>query len=241
MRRVKAIIEYEGTNYAGWQLQKDQPTIQGEIEKALKIIFKKRIPITGAGRTDTGVHARNQVVHFDLPEYDLKRLKRSLNGILPEDIRFKEIDFCGPDFHARFTAKKRCYRYYVSPKPTALKRKFAWVLLVPLNLTLMQIGAERIRRITDFKAFCKVKSEVHHYRCQIYQSRWFYKDELFIYEIVADRFLHGMVRAIVGSLVALGSGKITLNELEHIINSGDRRLVPQTAPAKGLILEKIEY
>ncbi|HHE55229.1 MAG TPA: tRNA pseudouridine(38-40) synthase TruA [Caldithrix abyssi] len=241
MRRVKAVFEYDGTNYYGWQLQKGQRTIQGEIEQALKIIFKKRIPVTGSGRTDTGVHARNQVAHFDIPETNLNILKRSLNGLLASDIVVKSLEFCAPDFHARFDAKKRLYRYYISPQPTALNRNFAWVVWQPLNWTLMQVGAERIKPVQDFRAFCKVKSEVKHHRCLILESRWLRKEDLLVYEITADRFLHGMVRAIVGTLVALGSGKITLAEMERIIDSGDRRLVPQTAPARGLVLEKVEY
>ncbi len=241
MRRVKAVFEYDGTNYYGWQLQKGQRTIQGEIEQALKIIFKKRIPVTGSGRTDTGVHARNQVAHFDIPEFDLKILKRSLNGLLNDDIVVKSLEESDSQFHARFSATKRLYRYYISTQPTALNRYYAWTILLPLNLTLMQTGAERIKQVQDFRSFCKVKSEVKHHRCSIFGSHWFRKDDLLIYEIAADRFLHGMVRAIVGTLVALGSGKITLAEMERIIDSGDRRLVPQTAPARGLVLENVEY
>ena len=241
MRRIKAVIEYEGTNYFGWQLQKGQRSIQGEIEQALRIIFKKRIPVTGSGRTDTGVHARNQVAHFDIPEFDLQQLQRSLNGLLADDIVIKSLEFCAPDFHARFDAKKRVYRYYISTQPTAIMRRFCWAVFRPQNRTLMQLGAEMIKPVQDFRAFCKVKSEVKHHRCQILESRWLLKDDLLVYEVAADRFLHGMVRAIVGSLVALGSGKITLKDLKALIESGDRRLVPQTAPAKGLVLERVEY
>lgn len=241
MKRIKAVIEYDGTHYFGWQLQKDQRTIQGEIEKALKVIFKKRVPVTGSGRTDTGVHARNQVAHFDIPEFDLKILKRSLNGLLNDDIVVKSLEESSPEFHARFDAKKRVYRYYIATQPTALNRFYAWTILLPLNLTLMQTGAKLIKPVQDFRAFCKVKSEVKHHRCQIFQSRWLQERDLLIYEIAADRFLHGMVRAIVGTLVSLGTGKLTLEQFQKIIESGDRRLVPQTAPARGLILEEVEY
>lgn len=241
MKRIKAVIEYDGTHYFGWQLQKDQQTIQGEIEKALKIIFKKRIPVTGSGRTDTGVHARNQVAHFDIPEYDLKILRRSLNGLLKDDIVIKSLEIVSAEFHARFSAKKRLYRYYIATRPTALNRHYAWTILLPMNLTLMQAGAEFIKPVRDFRAFCKVKSEVKHHRCRIFSSRWFQTNDLLIYEIAADRFLHGMVRAIVGTLVSLGTGKLTLEQFQKIIESGDRRLVPKTAPAKGLVLERVEY
>ncbi len=241
MVRVKAIIEYEGTNYFGWQLQKEQKTVQGEIERALQTIFKQRIPVTGSGRTDTGVHARGQVAHFDIPQTDVFRLKRSLNGLLAEDIVIKSLEVCAADFHARFSAKRRWYRYYISLEPTALNRKFVWPIFSKLNLTLMQRAAERIATIEDFQSFCKAKSAVNHYRCQIFYSRWLKQGPLLIYEIAADRFLHGMVRALVGSLVAIGSGQLTLAQFETIIAKKDRRLVPQAAPAKGLILEKVEY
>ncbi len=241
MKRIKAVIEYDGTHYFGWQLQKDQRTIQGEIEKALKVIFKERVPVTGSGRTDTGVHARNQVAHFDIPDYDLKSLKRSLNGLLNDDIVVKALEESSPDFHARFDAKKRVYRYYIATQPTALNRYYAWTFLLPLNLTLLQQGADLIKPVQDFRAFCKVKSEVKHHRCHIFTSRWFRQDDLLVYEIAADRFLHGMVRAIVGTLISLGSGKMTLEQLMEIIESGDRRQVPQTAPARGLVLEQVEY
>lgn len=243
MSRVKIIIEYEGTHYFGWQLQKGQRTIQGEIEKALHVIFKKLIRVTGSGRTDTGVHARAQVAHFDIPEHPLNRLKHSLNGLLPRDIVIKNIASVEDDFHARFNATERRYRYYIALRPTALNRRFAWIILNPLNITLMQQGAEIFKNLEDFQAFCKVNSNVKHYRCTVFTSRWLFKsdEELLVYEIAANRFLHGMVRAIVGSLVALGQGKMTIGELQEIMASRDRTRVPLTAPPQGLILEEVKY
>ncbi len=241
MPRIKIIVEYEGTHYFGWQLQKGQRTIQGEIEKALFLIFKKQIRVTGSGRTDTGVHARGQVAHFDIPDYSPVKLQRSLNGILARDIVVKNIAVVPDDFHARFDAVERQYHYYIALNPTALYRKYVWQVRYALNKTLLQLGAELIKRNEDFQAFCKVNSEVKHYRCTIFKSRWFVQDERLVYQISANRFLHGMVRALVGTLIALGSGKITLREMEAIIQSKDRTRVPLTAPASGLILEKVIY
>ncbi len=242
MQRVKIVIEYEGTHYFGWQLQKGQRTIQGEIERALQILFKRPVRVTGAGRTDSGVHARGQVAHFDIPEYSLVRLQRSLNGILPRDIVIKEVEGVSKDFHARFDALERRYRYYIASKPTALYRHYSWPVHQMLNITLMQIGAKIIKETEDFKAFCKVNSEVKHYRCEIFRSVWRVdEDGRLVYEISANRFLHGMVRAIVGSLVALGSGKIGLAKLNWIIEQRDRIQVPLTAPAQGLVLEEVVY
>ena len=242
MPRVKIVVEYDGTAYYGWQLQKGQRTVQGTIEEALKILFKKTIRVTGAGRTDSGVHARGQVAHFDIPDYSPLKLQRSLNGILPRDIVIKDLNFAAADFHARFDAVERVYRYYLSLSPVALLRRFTWEIRHPLNLTLLQMGAEIIKGTEDFQAFCKVKSEVKHYRCRIFRSFWqMGEDGRLVYEIAANRFLHGMVRAIVGALIALGSGKISLSDFHTIIAERDRRLIPLTAPARGLVLEDVRY
>ena len=241
MHRIKLTVEYDGTNYFGWQFQKKQITIQEEIERALSIIFKMEIRVTGAGRTDTGVHARNQVAHLDIPEYDLDKLKHSLNGILKPDIRIKQIEKCANNFHARFDAKIRHYYYQFTQYPTAINRAFAWQIFFPVNIALMQEGAKIIAGIKDFKSFCKTKSEVKNHFCDILISRWFFMNDLLIYEIAANRFLHGMVRAIVGALIDLGRGQIDLVNLEKIIASRDRRQVLNAAPAHGLFLEKIVY
>ena len=239
MHRIKLTIEYDGTAYCGWQFQKKQVSIQEEIERALSIIFKMDIRIVGAGRTDTGVHARNQVAHLDIPVFDLGKLKQSLNGILKPDIRIKNIQECAPDFHARFDACSRYYQYQISQHPTALNRAFAWQIFFPINITLMQEGADIIAGTKDFKTFCKTKSDVKNHLCEVYKSHWFVKDDLVVYEIDANRFLHGMVRAIVGTLVDLGRGLVDLGYLKKTIEQKDRTLVLNTAPAHGLFLEKV--
>jgi tRNA pseudouridine38-40 synthase len=239
--RLKAIVEYDGTNYSGWQSQRSQNTVQDNIEKALKIIFKTDIRVIASGRTDAGVHANNQTLHFDSPEYDLPRLKRSMNGLLNGDIVVKNLAKTTNDFHARFSAKARKYHYYISEGVTAVYRNYSWQIYHPLNKTLLQKGAELYKSYRDFKSFCKSKSEVDHYNCHIYESRWLAKDNFLIYEITANRFLHGMVRALTGLLVALAKGDIHLREFKDIIENKDRALVPLTAPAKGLFLEKITY
>ena len=241
MHRIKLTIEYDGSNYYGWQFQNKQVTIQEEIERAVSIILKMDIRVTGAGRTDAGVHARNQVAHLDIPDFDLDKLKQSINGILKPDIRIKNIEKCTDDFHARFDAKIRYYRYQLSQNPTAINRAFAWQIFFPINITVMQEGAKIIAGIKDFKSFCKIKSNVKNHLCDISISRWLFKDDLLIYEIAANRFLHGMVRAIVGTLVDLGRGQIDLGCLKKVITSGDRTQVLTAAPAHGLFLEKIEY
>lgn len=241
MPRIKLIIEYDGTGYAGWQYQNNQPTIQSEIENALRIIFKEKTQIVGSGRTDAGVHARGQVAHSDIPAYDLLKLKRSLNGLLPQQIVVKDINYCESDFHARFSAVSRRYRYHISREMVAINRHQVWHYGYPLNLRLMQMAAGIIRETDNFQAFCKVKSEVNHYFCTLIESRWFLKDNLLVYEVKANRFLHGMVRALVGSMVDIGQGRMSLKEFKDIIDARDRTMLRLTAPAKGLILEEVKY
>jgi tRNA pseudouridine38-40 synthase len=164
-----------------------------------------------------------------------------LNGLIPNTIVIKDIRECDSDFHARYDAISRRYRYYISRVPTAINRTFMWQAFFPLNYVLMQIGAQRIKSITDFKSFCKTNSELKHYRCNITESTWFFFNDSLIFEIIANRFLHGMVRAIVGSLIELGRGQISLDEFEHMIKAKDRRTVPYSAPAHGLVLEDVIY
>lgn len=241
MQRIKLILEYDGAEFHGWQIQTGQYTVQEELERCFSVLFKTQIRVIAAGRTDTGVHARNQVVHCDIPQYDLYRLKRSLNGLLRRDVAVKGISAVQPDFHARFDAGSRLYRYYISTEVTALNRHYSWTIHSPLNTTLMQEGAKVISEFENFKSFCKVNSKVDHYRCTIISSRWYRRNELLVYEVRANRFLHGMVRAIVGTLVELGRGRITLAGLREMIEAQDRTRIPATAPPQGLVLEQIDY
>ncbi len=241
MPRIKLVIEYDGSAYSGWQSQKNQPTIQDALEGAFQTIFRESISVTGSGRTDTGVHARNQVAHADIPESDLFRLKRSLNGLLSDTIVIKGIRECKSDFHARYDAISRRYRYYISRVPTALNRHYAWQVFYPLNLVAMQYAAKRLQSENDFKSFCKAGSEVNHYRCRIFESRWMVENGMLVYQIVANRFLHGMVRAVAGTLVEVGRGNVSFRAFEQMIRARDRTYVPYSAPARGLFLEEVVY
>ncbi|KAA3615706.1 MAG: tRNA pseudouridine(38-40) synthase TruA [Calditrichaeota bacterium] len=246
MPRIKLTIEYDGSAYCGWQLQKKDKTIQGELERALKIILKKKINILGSGRTDAGVHARNQIAHCDIPEIagnklELLKIQKSINGILDNDIVVKNIEECSQEFHARFDAKKRLYRYYISKTPTAINRKLAWYISYPLNFTLMQKAADNLFTLQEFKTFCKTGNDVKTYECKIHRVKWYLASGFWVFEIQANRFLYGMVRAIVGLLTELGQGKITYKQYLEIINSQDRSKVKFSAPAHGLFLEEITY
>jgi len=249
MPRIKITIEYEGTGYSGWQLQKNDKTIQGEIEKTLKIIYKNRIAVTGSGRTDAGVHARNQVAHFDIPEINEKsgtndtlfKLKNSINGLIQKDIVVKKLELCRPEFHARYDAKSRVYRYYIVKTPTSVNRNFTWYISYPLNFTLMQQAASELVKIDDFNSFCKTGSSNKTTLCTVKKSRLFMRSNTWIYEIEANRFLYGMVRALVGTMVALGQGKIKYDKFLNITKPQNTEGVAFLAPAQGLFLEKIKY
>jgi tRNA pseudouridine38-40 synthase len=240
--RFRLLIEYKGSSYYGWQIQSGQVTIQGEIENALKKIYSKNIGIIGAGRTDTGVHARGQFAHFDVDsEIDTDILQRSLNGILNSDICIKEISRADPEFHARYSALSREYRYFIAPHPTAIFREYVWFLTYDLNLKEMSRAAGLIVGRHDFKSFCRAKADVKNHFCHVEEAKWYQKDGFIIFMIKADRFLHGMVRSLVGTMVDVGRYKIDVKEFQNILNGKNRSLAGQAAPAKGLILEKVYY
>jgi len=240
--RFRLQIEYDGSAYNGWQIQNGQVTIQGEIEHALKQIFSDHIGIVGAGRTDTGVHARGQVAHFDLDsQADPGKLLRSLNGILKTDIRIKDVELVDSNFHARYSAKLREYHYCIAPLPTALLRDNSWQISYKLDIERMNEAAKLITGRNDFTSFCRVKSDVNNHFCQIKKAQWLKNNDLLVFIIQADRFLHGMVRALVGTFVDVGRSKLDITELQEIIKSKNRTLASQSAPARGLILEKVYY
>jgi len=240
--RYSLLIEYDGTDYSGWQFQKEQNTVQSEIEKALAVILKTKTGIIGAGRTDAGVHAKGQVAHFDSDfNFKIEEIKRSLNGLLPVDIRIKNCKKVADDFHARFSAKERKYSYYISNKPTAIYRLYSWQLNYNLDMIQMEKAAHKIQGKHNFKSFCRNKSEVSHHFCKIVSMNWTKKDSILKFEIAADRFLHGMVRTLVGTFVDIGMGKITIDDFLRILESKDRTKASRAAPAKGLFLEQILY
>ncbi|MFC2088330.1 tRNA pseudouridine(38-40) synthase TruA [Calditrichota bacterium] len=240
--RYSLLIEYDGTSFSGWQIQKHHITIQGEIEKAIQIILKQKIGVIGAGRTDSGVHAKGQVAHFDSnEELNPFQFQRSLNGLLPRDIRIKNCKRETDKFHARFDAVERKYCYYISRKPTALLRHYSWYFSSDLNYTNMQNAADLICGKHNFESFCRSNSEVSNYICEIKYANWSEKHDLLTFIINADRFLHGMVRALVGTMIDLGQNKITFQNFKEIMSSGDRKTAGQAAPAKGLILEQVFY
>ncbi|MCS7027359.1 MAG: tRNA pseudouridine(38-40) synthase TruA [Bacteroidia bacterium] len=235
-------LSYVGTRYAGWQSQKNAVSVQNKLDQALSIVLKEEIETVSSSRTDTGVHAKQQFCHF---EYSLplpKNIVRQLNGILPNDIAVQVIYQVPDTFHARFDAIYRSYEYHVIQQKDPFLYQRAYFLTRPLNIELMNQGANFLLSQSNFKSFCKVKSETKSYICKLRYAYW--KEiapKHLIFYISSNRFLYGMVRAIVGTLIELGEEKITLTQLEEITYSQNRREAKYSAPAEGLFLTEVAY
>jgi tRNA pseudouridine38-40 synthase len=244
-KNIKTTIEYDGTNYRGWQRQRDDPTIQGEIEKALLTMTGKRITLTGAGRTDAGVHAFGQVANFHCDkDWGPEVFQRGLNGLLPDDIIIKECRQVNESFHARYDVKSKIYHYRIlnRPIPAAINRYYAWFIPKPLDLTAMRSAIGFILGKQDFKAFEGSGSPRAGTIRHVIAAELIPEDSgHIILSVEADGFLRFMVRNIVGTLVAIGLGKVTPAGFRQILNSKDRRNAGVTAPAHGLFLMEVKY
>jgi len=238
-------IEYNGSEWHGWQIQPDHPTIQGAIEAALQTALRKPVSIVGSGRTDAGVHASGQVAHFKVPEeIDPVRLMGSLNGILPDSVAVRFVQQVPESFHARFDATSRQYRYQISTIPTALDAHLRWFVRPAPDFEAMERAAQYFLGAHDFTSFCKVISETENKVCVIDKASWTLSEGnhgRYDFVIRADRFLHGMVRAIVGTLIEVGQGKRDEHAIPGLIAAQDRTRAGFAAPARGLILERVEY
>ena len=240
-----AILEYDGTDYCGWQRQSGIPSIQEELEKALSTCFKgDHIPVTGSGRTDAGVHARGQTVHFTVPQLtSVSKLCRSLNGLLPPAIAVNMVANAPDGFHARFDARSRRYHYYVSLIPIALERTFRTWLKVTPDFELMNEASRILIGEHHFGAFCRTQSLTTNRICRLSHAAWVPEPPFgyWRFEIQGNRFLHGMVRAIVGTLLQIGTKKRSIENLKRTLASQDRRAAGPAAPAHGLVLEEVTY
>jgi tRNA pseudouridine38-40 synthase len=244
MPTCRLILEYDGTDFHGWQVQPGRPTVQQALEEALAILLKQRVAVVGSGRTDAGVHARGQVAHFragTLP--DLHRLRSSLNGLLPRSIAVLDAVEAPDDFHARYDARQRRYHYYVSTGARPLERHWRWLLRPVPDFDRMNVSAQGLLGTHDFSAFCLAQSDTKNRVCTVEKAVWEPEerpgDVRFV--VVADRFLHGMVRAIVGTLVEIGRGQRPGDDLARVLASRDRQQAGAAAPPHGLVLEQVGY
>jgi tRNA pseudouridine38-40 synthase len=242
MRDIKLVIEYDGTNYVGWQTQQNGRSVQEEITKVLDQVLQEPISLIGAGRTDSGVHARGQVAGFRVKStLGLGSIHSALNGILPDDIYVRSVEEAPPGFHARYDARERLYRYFIVLTPSAIGRMYHWYVKYDLNVQAMNAIARQILGDLDFESFCKYEAEVNHYRCTVTRSEWVQKGDELVFEIRANRFLHGMVRALVGTMVDVGRGYTPVEEFAGIMEARDRRKAGMAAPPHGLFLEEVTY
>jgi tRNA pseudouridine38-40 synthase len=242
IRTIKLKIEYDGSDFAGWQVQPEQRTVQGEIEKALKILTKEDIRVTGSGRTDSGVHALGQVVSFQVQSgLSLDQLQKGLNGLLPVDISIISLDELEERFDARRDAVRRTYRYIISRRARAINRQYVWAPRTSFSIERMQKASEYLVGEHDFASFCKANGQTESFISNIHDVRWKMIEDEIHFEITANRFFHHMVRSIVGTLVEVGRGKISPEHFQEIMMAKDRTCGGPTAPAQGLFLVRVEY
>lgn len=242
--RYYIFMSYNGTAYHGWQLQPNSITVQQIIEESLCLILGEKIRVTGAGRTDTGVHAAFFCAHFDTEKGNLEsdnKLINRLNSFLPKDISVFNIKKVNSDDHARFSAKSRTYKYFITQKKSPFLSDFSWYFPRSLNIEKMNEACEILKQYTDFTSFSKLHTDVKTNNCSIFEADWALDGDKVVFTIKADRFLRNMVRAIVGTTVDVGLGKMSLEEFERVIIAKNRCEAGQSVPAKGLFLVDIQY
>lgn len=236
-------ISYKGTNYHGWQVQPNAVSVQEVMEKTLSTLLREEITVVGAGRTDTGVHATYFILHFDSEneKIDSNKFVYKLNGFLPDDIAVQKLWKVKPNAHARFDAYSRTYNYFISTEKDPFNTDTSYVYTAKLNVDKMNEAANILFEYEDFTSFSRLHTDVKTNNCKIFQAEWRKKESQLIFVIKADRFLRNMVRAIVGTLLEVGKGKLTIPEFRNIIEAKDRGAAGASAPAHGLFLVNIEY
>ncbi len=241
--RYFVTLNYDGTRFHGWQIQPHDISVQEELQKALSTLLREEIVITGAGRTDTGVHARMMVAHFDTAQsVDGAQLAYKLNKFLPQDIAIQKIEPVSEELHARFSATKRTYHYYIHTEKNPFLRHDSCELHYPLDFALMNEAAALLLEYEDFGAFCKSHADVKTTLCDVTTARWVQTSpSTWYFEIAANRFLRNMVRAVVGTLIEVGRHRLTLDEFRKVIEGKKRTEAGESMPAKALFLEKIDY
>ncbi len=242
MPRYFLDISYKGTNYHGWQRQPNANSVQAEVENALKTMFQTEIGIMGSGRTDTGVHAKQQVAHFDYKvDLDTPELVFKLNRILPNDIVVNHANNVVDTAHARFDATLRTYEYFIHQKRDPFKVGASYFYAKQLDLDKMAAAAKILVGEQDFQSFSKVKTEVNNFICNIKSAGWKIDNDSLVFCVTANRFLRGMIRALVGTLLEVGLGNISLNEFQKVIEIKDRTKAGRAVPPDGLFLTAVQY
>jgi tRNA pseudouridine38-40 synthase len=235
-------IAYNGKNYNGWQSQNNGIGVQSVVEDALSKLLQEEIKIIGSGRTDTGVHCEQQFFHTDIEKnFDKILFIQRLNAFLPAGIAVNAIKKVKPDASARYEAVERTYRYQITRKKNPFLEGYAWHFFKDVNVETMNMAAALMTGEHDFECFSKVKTDVNHFLCTLKSAEWHEQGDLLIFTVTANRFLRGMVRSIVGTLLDIGTGKTTMDEFKAIIRSKDRKKAGANVPPYGLYLTKVKY
>ena len=245
MRNIRLLIEYDGTNYHGWQVQSNAVTIQEVIEKKIEVMAQQRVRLVASGRTDAGVHALGQVANFKTTSaIPVEGLQRGLNSLLPPDIVIRSAEEADPQFHAQYGARRKTYRYVIlnCEVPSALCRNYSWHLSGPLDVQAMQEASGVLLGRQDFSSFQGADADTEDPVREVYRAEWSVEGKNFLhFTVEADGFLKHMVRNIMGTLAEVGRGKISVQEFERILAARDRRQAGITAPAQGLFLVEVKY
>lgn len=243
-QRYFIFFSYDGTRYHGWQIQPNANTVQQELQHALSLLLRKDMEVVGAGRTDTGVHARQMAAHFDWDgdAIDCPQAVIRLNRILPRDIAVRDLRPVAKDMHARFSATSRTYHYYIHTSKDPFERHYSLQMNYPLNFERMNEAARMFLDHEDYTAFCKAGADNKTTICHVTEAQWVQTSPTTWYFIItANRFLRNMVRAVVGTLIDVGRGRITLEQFADILHGGTRSDAGESMPGNALFLEIVKY
>lgn len=241
MSRYFLEVSYKGTNYSGFQSQENANTVQAEVEKAFKTLHKTEIVLTGSSRTDSGVHAIQNFFHFDFEGIINPQFTYKINAILPNDIVVRSIKLVSPEAHCRFDATSREYRYYIYRHKNPFLKDRAYYFPYKLDLQKMQEAAGILMEYQDFTSFSKRNTQVKSFQCIIIKSNWLYEDNCILYNVQANRFLRGMVRALTATMLKVGRGKLSLEDFRKIIDAKDCTKASFAVPGHGLFLQSVQY
>lgn len=242
MFNYKLSIQYDGTRYSGWQIQANALTVQEVISSSIQKILQEEVNLIGSGRTDAGVHALGQVANFMTDKnLDTSKFKYSLNAVLPDDIAIDNIELAEEQFHSRFSAKKRSYIYLISDKKSPFYDRYSYTSFYEMNIEKLNLLSSVLVGVQDFTSFSKVNTDVQNKFCEVYDARWRRQKNFYIFYIEANRFLYGMVRAVVGSIIRANQLNDGNEFLKNILSQKDRTTAADAVPAKGLFLYKVKY
>lgn len=241
--RYFVFFSYDGARYHGWQIQPNGNSVQAELQRALSTLLREEIVVTGAGRTDAGVHARMMAAHFDFHDMlDGQQLAYKLNRLLPYDIAVERVEQVGDEMHARFSATSRTYHYYIHTRKEPFRRAYSCEIHYPLDFSMMNEAGRILLEYEDFGAFCKAHSDVKTTICRVTKAEWIQTaPSEWYFEITANRFLRNMVRAVVGTLIDVGRGRLSLEGFRLVIEGKKRTEAGESMPGNALFLERVEY